>query len=462
VTDARELHDVEEFLRVLSAPEIRTRFAGGDDVFITRAPGRLDVMGGIADYSGSLVLQLPLAEATLVALQRDPERVLRIESPSPDGSRSSELEMPLKELERDGAPLAYAEACAYFQERPRNHWASYVAGAFLVLMRERGIRFAEGARLLIRSRVPEGKGVSSSAALEVAVMQAVCAAFAVHLRPTELALLCQKVENLVAGAPCGVMDQMTAACGEAGKLLALLCRPCELRGHVAIPEGIAFMGIDSGVRHAVSGSDYGSVRVGAFMGHRILSERREFVHLAEWMPDDPELELPERMLGREFLERYGATADTVTRVDPEPSYAVQVPTLHPVHEHARVERFAELLRNPVSETQLRELGELMLASHASYSDCGLGTPQTDSLVELAQQQGLYGAKITGGGSGGTVAVLGRSDKISQAVAGVADAYAGEWGQQPTLFAGSSPGAAAFGQLRVARAVLDRSGSMLGE
>jgi L-arabinokinase len=455
VTDARELADVEAFLHALSEPGMRARFAPRGDIFIARAPGRLDVMGGIADYSGSLVLELPLAEATLVALQRVPERVLRIESPATDGSRTSDFEMPLADFEVDGT-ISYPRARAYFEREPRTHWAAYVAGAFLVLMRERGVRFTEGAVLVIRSRVPEGKGVSSSAALEVATMQAVCAAFAVDLRPRELALLCQKVENLVAGAPCGVMDQMTAACGEAGKLMALLCRPCEFQGQVAVPDGIAFMGIDSGVRHAVGGSDYGAVRTGAFMGHRILSERREFEYLSEWAPDDTELELPERLAGREFLDRYGASSDSVTRIDPDRSYAIRVPTLHPVHEHARVSRFAELLKEPITEAMLRELGELMLASHASYSACGLGTPQTDALVELARRQGLYGAKVTGGGSGGTVAVLGRSETIAEAVGEVAVAYGREWGQEPTLFAGSSPGALAFGHRRIAPAVTPKS------
>src|SRR5438093_11665231 len=139
-------------------------------------------------------------------------------------------------------------------------------------MRERGVSFSQGAKILISSRVPEGKGVASSAALEVATMQAVISAFDVELAPHEMALLCQKVENLVAGAPCGVMDQMTSVCGEADRLLALLCQPAELQEMTAIPDEIAFWGLDSGVRHAVTGADYASVRVGAFMGYRMIAE----------------------------------------------------------------------------------------------------------------------------------------------------------------------------------------------
>jgi galactokinase len=97
-------------------------------------------------------------------------------------------------------------------------------------MRERNVDFASGANILIASRVPPGKGVSSSAALEVAVMQAVTKAFDIDIEARDKALLCQKVENLVAGAPCGVMDQMTAVFGEANRLLLLLCQPAEIKG----------------------------------------------------------------------------------------------------------------------------------------------------------------------------------------------------------------------------------------
>src|SRR5439155_15401674 len=94
----------------------------------------------------------------------------------------------------------------------------------------------------------------------------------IPLPPRELALLCQVVENRIVGAPCGVMDQMTAACGEENRLLALLCQPAELQGQVSLPEEIAVWGIDSGVRHSVAGADYGSVRTGAFMGYRIIAD----------------------------------------------------------------------------------------------------------------------------------------------------------------------------------------------
>jgi galactokinase len=480
--ETHNLPDVSTFIETLNkldknpSQEARALFDSKAELAVSRAPGRLDVMGGIADYSGSLVLEAPILEATFAALQRQPDRRLTIVSLGDGVGQTLAFETPLAEFENAGEPIDYDAARARFQRDPSEHWAAYVTGVFLALMRERGIRFRDGARILISSNVPQGKGVSSSAALEVAVMQAVAAAFDITIDARETALLCQTAENRVAGAPCGVMDQMTASCGEANRLLALRCQPAELLGMTAIPDGVALWGLDSGVRHAVTGADYGSVRVGAFMGYRIIAEMAGLKvnvdtpgepaqiddpqwsgYLANIAPSEFEqhyaARLPERIEGAEFLSRYKGTTDTVTRVVPERSYAVRIPTAHPIYEHHRVRLFAELLRGEIDDERMRLAGELMYQSHASYSACGLGSAATDRIVELARAegpgQGIYGAKITGGGSGGTVAILSRRD-AGQVVARVAEKYARETDYQPYIFSGSSPGSAEFGHLRLMR------------
>jgi L-arabinokinase len=483
-----ELADTTDFVRMIErllAGESRSMsvlFEGGGPVFVTRAPGRLDLMGGIADYSGSLVLELPIASATHAALQLRPRRSLVVVSLPPTDEGSARMfEMPLDELyDEAGRPLEYAEAARYFK-RTGQDWAAYVAGAFLVLARERGVHFERGAHLLFRSEVPEGKGVSSSAALEVATMQAIVAAYQIDLDPRELAFLCQKVENLVACAPCGVMDQMTSACGEADKLLALLCQPGELKGTVALPAELEVWGIDSGIRHSVGGADYGTVRTAAFMGYRMIAEMaglrvspaegRGHVrvedpqwrgYLANITPAEFEgryaSSLPARMAGAEFLERFQGITDLVTTVDPARHYHVRQATQHPIHEHARVTRFAELLSEPDGASRADELGQLMYKSHKSYSACCLGSPGTDELVRLVREAGadagLYGAKITGGGSGGTVAVLGRKGARA-AVEDVAREYERRTGHAPLIISGSSPGAAAFGHLLISEKSVNR-------
>ena len=475
------LTDVEEFVTTLQtierhpAAEARDLFASGSEVIVARAPGRLDVMGGIADYSGSLVLQMPIREATLVALAQSEKREIRIVSLGSEADRRPvrSFDMGLAELERDGRPIDYADARALFQRDAQRRWSAYVAGVFLVLMREKGISFEKGERILIDSRVPEGRGVSSSAALEVAVMCAVVASQRLKIEPREIALLCQKVENLVAGAPCGVMDQMASACGKANRLLALLCQPAELKEFVPIPDGIVIAGFDSGVRHAVTGAAYGDVRAGAFMGYRMIADfanlrvraphedgsvqvedLRWGGYLANIEPSEFERlyapSLPEEMSGAEFIARYGGTTDPVTRVRAEKKYAVRTPTAHPIHEHSRVRAFAELLRGNSEPSRLQRLGELMYQSHASYSACGLGETRTDLLVQLCRKRGpargAYGAKITGGGSGGTVAFLGYQAQAT--VQEMAEEYARETGYTPYIFSGSSPGAVEFGTLRL--------------
>jgi L-arabinokinase len=157
--------------------------------------------------------------------------------------------------------------------------------------------------------------------------------------------------------------------------------------------------------------------------------------------------LPESLTGDEFIARYRGTTDTVTKIEPGRTYAIRAPTAHAVYENSRVQRFAELLRGNLSEKEKVALGELMYESHASYSACGLGSKRTDLIVELVKaagvERGLFGAKITGGGSGGTVAILG-SRNAAGSVAEVADSFAELTGERPYIFSGSSPGSAAFG------------------
>lgn len=450
-------HDTEAFIELLKSPETSDLFSAGE-LIVTRAPGRIDVMGGIADYSGSLVLQFPIAAATHVAIQLHDESVVRIHSRSETSPR--EFEIPLRDLMPAEAPISYATAHAMFTREPRDHWAAYVAGAFLVLMRERSAVFDRGASIFISSAVAEGKGVSSSAALEVASMQAIAAAYDIRLSPIELALLCQRVENLIAGAPCGVMDQMTSACGESDRLLSLLCQPARLNGTVRLPDELSIWGLDSGIRHSVGGSDYGTVRTSAFMGYRIIvdaaGEDKWNGYLANVTPAEFEQQfadcLPEEITGEEFLKQYGGINDSVTTVKPDRVYNVRNATRHPVYEHARVQSFANILQNWKGLHQAEALGEMMYQSHDSYSACGLGSNGTDELVKLVQEigipGGLYSARITGGGSGGTVAVLGQRDEAPASIARIVETYAQKTGYTPMVISGSSPGAGVFGHLRL--------------
>jgi L-arabinokinase len=300
-------------------------------------------------------------------------------------------------------------------------------------------------------------------------MKALATAFDVSIDSTDLAVWCQRVENRIVGAPCGIMDQMTSALGREAELLELECQPARILGNLGILRDVAFWGIDSGLRHAVTGSDYGSVRLGAFMGHRILCHARGLearsVEVGHVTLDDPQWRgylanvspsefqaryaaaLPAHMSGEQFLARYGGIVDRVTTIDPKVTYPVHAPTAHPIWENHRVRSFAELLPSAASERVRELLGELMFQSHESYNACGLGSDGTDAIVDLVRAHGpaagLYGAKISGGGSGGTVVVLGRSD-AGGAVRAVARDYAERTGRVPLIFSGSSPGAAAFG------------------
>lgn len=457
---------------VLTALDAAADFFSRDrPVHVARAPGRLDVMGGHADYSGSRVLELPLAVAAFAAVQELDEPDVVVRSPmAAELGADVQVRVPLGELAPGGTTVAYPVARELLRRSPGSRWAAYVIGALVVLSHEKGAGLRHGLRILIESNVPPGKGVSSSAALGVSTMLAVSTATGVPLEGRELALLCERLENLVVGAPCGVMDPMTSACGEPRHLMALRCQPAELEGHVAIPAELRFWGIDSGIRHEVGGPDFAAVRVAAYMGYRIVADLAELPvrpsgpgrvevddprwhgYLANVPPSEWEStfrdHIPEKLNGQQFLDRYSGITDSATSVEPGGTYAVRPAAEHPVYEHHRVRLMRAILQAPSVDEEARALlGELMYQSHASYGACGLGSSGTDRLVQLVRSagagRGLYGAKITGGGSGGVVAVLGRAD-AGDAIAEIAAAYETETGRTASVLEGSSAGALAFG------------------
>ena len=463
----------EPMIRKLSELKETLHFDVDTPILLSRAPGRLDVMGGIADYSGSLVLELPLACATYAALQETQDGIIEITS-----AREGRLHVFRVHMEDLwSGPLTRGEALSsWFAENEKDHWAAYPVGLVHYCLHRTSFRSEkqpDSFRLFIDSEVPEGKGVSSSAALEVACMAVIAKHFDIDLTNEEIALACQWVENTIVGAPCGIMDQMTSVFGKKDKLLRLLCQPAQMEGFCDIPGGYGFYGIDSGVRHAVSGADYGTVRTAAFMGYRIIAEMagldvyneghrvrvddpRWHGYLANLTPQeykaDFEAHLPEVLSGSQFLTRYGGITDRVTTVLSDRTYPVKAATAHPIFEHARVRRFTDLLNElKACPDAAIEMGQLMYESHESYNSCGLGSEATDLIVEMVREagkeSGLYGAKITGGGSGGTVAIFGTVD-AAEAVRAIAAEYQKKSGRAATVFSGSSTGLAETGLLEL--------------
>ncbi len=416
--------DAERFCRRVRASAF---FAAGRPVAVARAPGRLDVLGGIADYSGGLVLELPLRAATVVAVQRSDDGLVVAVS---DGRR-----IAVDSVELATAPLGtLAERFS-----GRDAWGAYVLGPIALLLRE-GTAPARGLRVLVTSAVPEGKGVGSSAAVEIAVVHAAAACLGIETTARQLALLGQRAEQLFAAAPCGPMDQLAVMHGERGRLLPVLCRPAEVLGAVPLPSPLAVWGIDSGLPHAVSGETYRRVRCASFMGKALLDP--DIAYLAELPPERVAVDrLPERLLGIDFLRLRSGIDDPASTIEPAAAYPVRAATLFPIDEHARALEFLSLLDGRPSHESLERLGHLLYESHAGYSRCGLGVPRTDQIVdavrEAGRDQGLYGARVSGGGSGGTVVVLGRRDAEPRVRAIAESLGAG-------LISGSSPGAQTFG------------------
>jgi galactokinase len=381
------------------------------------APGRLDFLGGVADYSGSLVLQMPIRSTTRVAITPLGGEVVRLAS----ATQSSAFEVRLSELEvLRSAPLPTWQR--FLHERKAPNWTHYVLGCLWMFARKLNWWPSQGLLFEVDSQVPVSMGVSSSAALEVATLRALELLSGRTFTGTALAKAAQSVENEVVGAPCGLMDQLAVAHGAAGALLPIICRPDILEPSIPLPRGLAIAGWPSGVKHAVSDAPYATARAAAFMGKKVLEAH--FGHSLDYLTDLApsqvnslsEEVLPQEMLGAEFVERFGATDDPLTHLEFQRLYPLRSGTFFPIEENARCQIAAQLLREG-RESDWPQVGELMFQSHAGYSAIGLGSPETDAMVaavrQLGPQAGFYGARVSGGGSGGTVVVVAREEALGQ-------------------------------------------------
>ena len=446
-------------------------FSKEEKIIAATAPGRMDVMGGIADYSGSLLLQMPIKQTTTVGIQERKDGVFHFRT-QVTKKKTADFLIHLSAIK----DRSLIDAGKIIKSVVGGDWAVYVLGCFLVLANEKGIKLS-GANVHIRSNVPWGKGVSSSAALEVATMNALNHLYKLSLGKEELALLAQMAENHVAGAPCGLMDQLSSHLGQKNKLLPLICQPHHVDKPISIPRGMNFSGIDSGIRHAVSGASYSDVRTAAFMSYTIiaLSEGATVEELdharttGAWdkLPYKgflanipvPLFEekyvslLPREISGKDFLALYKVSIDAVTSIDANKIYKPILCGSHPVYENARVNEFKTLLKNfkkqGDKQMTLAQMGDLMFQSHESYSKVGLGNEHTDSIVEMVRDaganNGVFGARVSGGGNGGAVCILSYGKEGKKAVKEIYHRYKDNMKRKLFFFSGSSHGAFTLNQ-----------------
>lgn len=471
----------------------------GGQVIVTHAPARLDIMGGIADYCGATVFEMTLNRTAVVACQAREDKKICAVTLGVATQLKPGFQVSLDDFYTDGMLKSYQQIRELFNKQPQTAWAGYVLGGFYVLLkegfasytlsdsqacpREEGAcenvapqadsianpalqkkQFTHGAAIVLKSDIPMRAGIASSAAIEVAALTAINQLYDLELGVMEIARLAQIVENRIIGAPCGIMDQVTAAAGSWTKMLSILCQPDKILEFVPRPLQVSFVGIHTKAPRSTTSTAYIDTRTAAFMGLTILKKELGWqklndnylcnLTLGEFEEKCSPL-LPEQMRGEDFLEKYGETVDTVTEVQREKIYEVRSRVEHPIYENARVKQFIAAIKNANRYPErvrdyLKEVGNLMYESNASYRDlAGLGSPEVDGIVNIAQKigelGGIYGAKITGGGGGGTVALLCYGN-VSRSLTQLLAAYKLAWGIDAETFSGSAPGACEFGHL----------------
>jgi galactokinase len=323
------------------------------------APGRINLIGEHTDYSGGLVLP--------AAIQLG----IRLEA------RPAAAEISLTSSQFGAAETLAADGSG----SPGHGWARY-AQAVAVELALLG-RPAVGLTGSLSSDLPPGSGLSSSAALEVAIALALCAVAEFELEPLGLALACQRAELRAVGVPCGILDQAACVLGRDGFAILLDCATLEHTA-VPVPASAGLLIVDSGVERSLENTAY--------------AERRGQLESA--------LRLVGAVRSTEVDEHALDGLDEISRRR----------LRHVVTENDRVRHFAEALERG----DLVEAGRLLGASHASLrDDYEVSIPELDLLVELAADAGALGARLLGGGFGGAVLVLAdasRSDEIGRTVA----------------------------------------------
>ncbi|RMD75593.1 MAG: galactokinase [Chloroflexi bacterium] len=351
------------------------RYFGKPPTRITRAPGRVNLIGEHTDYNDGFVFPMALDRATYVASRPRDDRIVRVFSVKFRDEDQFDLDHIVRDTQRQ--------------------WVNYIRGvAKGLLARDLPLR---GADLLIDSDVPAGSGLSSSAALEVAVGYTFQLLNQINLLGEELALLAQGAEHAFVGVNCGIMDQLIAALGEAGHALLIDCRDLSYRP-VPIPTHVRIVVCDSGVRHRLAGSEYNQRRAGCEEAVRIL---RPALGKIQALRDVRSTDLAE----------YGHL------LPPELLPLVR----HVVSENERTLAAADAL----ATGDVVKMGQLMVESHQSLrDDYRVSIAELDTLVDLALAvPGCYGSRMTGGGFGGSTVSLVEAEKVDEFVAAMIAGYA---------------------------------------
>ena len=352
---------------------------------IFRAPGRVNLIGEHTDYNDGFVMPAAIEFYTWVAVSPRADSVLRVES----SQFSETAEWPLDGL---SGP-------------PRKHWSDYVRGVAGVL--EAAAYPIGGANLMIEGQVPLGAGLSSSAALEVSTALALLSTGNRPAPPLELAQLCQRAEHEYAGTRCGIMDQFIATFGKAGHALMLDCRSLEYK-MLPLPKDVRLVICNSMVKHELAGGEYNSRRADCETGVRILRQHLPGVRALRDV-SLPDLEIHRKQMSEVVYRR----------------------CRHVISENQRVKDASAQLESG----DLGRFGRLMYESHRSLrDDYEVSCRELDLLVELASStEGVYGARMTGGGFGGCTINLVRADAAEKFRDKVAKDYARETGIRPEIY-----------------------------
>ncbi len=373
---------------MINPESLRSEFQAryGREPRLFRAPGRVNLIGEHTDYNGGFVLPMAIEHDTIAAAAARDDRKIRVRSVNLDEAGEIDLEQPAKKM--------------------RGSWLDFVEGVARVLERENGK--LRGADLLVASNVPTGAGLSSSAALEISVGLALTEISDSPVDKVRLALAGQTAEHEYVGAKVGIMDQFISALGRKGHALLIDCRSLQAEQVRFAPNDAAVVICDSKVKHKLAASEYNTRRTECETAVEIL---RGF------LPNIKQL----RDVSVEDFEIYAERLPEIIRKR----------CRHVVTENERTLNAAEALR----ENNYTEFGRLMFLSHASLrDDYEVSCRELDLLVKIAGNcAGILGARMTGGGFGGSTVNLVRRENLDEVIEKISFEYERQIRIEPSIY-----------------------------
>ncbi len=446
---------------------------------VASAPGVLDVMGGITDYTGGTIVGMSIAPRVFVTAQRRNDGMIVVRDRSEGGNHDStpgaSIAFPLSDNLVDKMPMLSGDAVQgnghpEVDGKPDSGallWAAPVIGVVHAMKVTSKIGDdIGGVSIVVDGDMPVMNNPSYRAASTVATVGALTELWSLRTDPMEMSFLAARAENDMFAIPCGVGHAAVATLCEPGHLAQIDTEKPSSAHNIRLPAGVTIVGIDTGAHSRNILAKYRETRTASYMGRRFIEQALRNRGFADQLPVPPlatichkifksaySERIPDKLIGSVFLDEFKSIEDTLTTVDPAVVYKIHSRTAHHVYDSDRALQFARLMTEAGrtnNHDTIIDAGRLMCKSHWSYTQrCGFVCVEAEllvkSILDRREGTGIHGVRFSGYGCGGLVVVMmDDTPETHSLLAHILGEYENATSNKTRIFRGTGPGQQAFG------------------